>query len=712
MSKITEETVAGSSFEIENGSVRLSGAAGISSTDIHLASKKTKFLYTDKPAIFRMRHKREYGSESDDLLRSAAVEANGQSVVISGTLLGIEVHWHLELGEEKPTVAERITLRNPGDKPAKIEAFTFGLTRSAATVTGTVLPELACDRFVAIPFRHRATDEKNFDLDFSLEDLIRVPGRAQRAGNRPLDYPRHGNVAAPHWSSEGWAWIRDGESLGVYAFSQERMFWSTIGPDITPSEVLLRIGGAAMTATDPDSPLHIGPGEVVDLGLVQYEIVPGGLNQAFYSFRTFLDGNGCRFPNEYDPPVHWNELYDNPEWSLSTPGHPPAPRMTRQFAYTKKLIMEEAAKAREYRCESLYLDPGWDTDFGTFLWGEGWLGRRTEFVETMADVYGLKVSLHCPLATWMAIDGRGVPSWPGTSFQMDSDGRVVENAVCLGSEQYLNLAEERLLASCADGVVFLMFDGTWWNGGCWNPDHGHPVPYTMEDHVRACLDLAQRVHSKFPDVVIEMHDMIAGGTVQRYTPVYYKYGIPGSYDENWGFELMWRPMEDIKSGRARSLYYYNLGCNVPLYLHVDLRDDNHNCLLLWWYASTCRHLGIGGTHPVPAVAEAQKRAMETYSGLSRFFKRGIFYGMNEEIHIHVLADENSFVVNLFNLSDVEREICGSISVKEMGIEQNLWYDKPKGGSFDKESGSFKISRHLQPWSTELAQVNPAGNEPT
>ncbi|MBI4530230.1 MAG: hypothetical protein HY709_01810, partial [Candidatus Latescibacteria bacterium] len=52
--------------------------------------------------------------------------------------------------------------------------------------------------------------------------------------------------------------------------------------------------------------------------------------------------------------------------------------------------------------------------------------------------------------------------------------------------------------------------------------------------------------------------MIAGGSGHHYTPVYYKYSLPGSYDEKWGFELMWQPMEDIRSGRARSLYYYNL----------------------------------------------------------------------------------------------------------------------------------------------------------
>jgi hypothetical protein len=232
----------------------------------------------------------------------------------------------------------------------------------------------------------------------------------------------------------------------------------------------------------------------------------------------------------------------------------------------------------------------------------------------------------------------------------------------------------------------------------------------MEDHIAASFDLAQRIHRRFPDVLIEMHDIVAGGTQQRFTPVYYKYGLPDSYDENWGFELMWNSMEDIRSGRTRSLYYYNLGCNVPLYLHVDIRDDNQHCLLLWWYASTCRHLGIGGTHPVPAVAEAQKRAMVEYSCLSRFYKRGMFYGIHEEAHVHALADENSFVVNLFNLSGENRDIGGQISCDLMGLDKDLWYRTPKGGHFAKDTGEFAVARTLAPWSTELLFVYPVGNK--
>ena len=82
------------------------------------------------------------------------------------------------------------------------------------------------------------------------------------------------------------------------------------------------------------------------------------------------DEKGCRFPDDYNPPVHWNELYDNPEWyGVSTPGLSAESRAAaRAYSYNRALIEEEAAKARDYSCESLYLDPGWDIRFGSFIW--------------------------------------------------------------------------------------------------------------------------------------------------------------------------------------------------------------------------------------------------------------------------------------------------------------------------------------------------------
>jgi hypothetical protein len=649
----------------------------------------------------------------------------------------------------------------------------------------------------------------------------------------------------------------------------------------------LRFGGACMISGEPAALTRIAPGETVDLGTVRYESLKGGYAEAAYAFRAMLDEKGCRFPADYNPPVHWEQLYDMPNaWE------------DRAHRYTKTIVEREAAKGRAYSCEALYLDPGWDTEFGTFLWGEQWLGPRAAFVRELQSEFGLKLALHCPLATWVSHQyswGLGaVKSWPEAAARVappgvnsadealrvpalwegrrnlallpdakpaassvfqggampihqiahlndgwygnraswiadrmpawaevdlgdiytigtvrlgnDHAGQYTDRAatrlrilaateystnsqsaswrvaaeydgaplarekafaftpvaarwlrvellkggpdmprldeievyeaeplsredataftrsarrgptpppapqmtgplLCLGSRQYRDEAERRLLANCADGAVFLMFDGNWWNGGCVNPAHGHPIPYLLEDHIRANLDLAQRVHAKYPKVLIEMHDPGAGGSAARITPVYYKYGLRGSYDENWGFELMWDPLADLKETRARALYYYNMGCNVPLYLHIDLRKDSESCVVLWWYASTCRHLGIGGTSPNPAVVQAQQQAMRRYRRLEAFYKRGEFYGLGEEIHLHVLPKENAFVVNLFNLSDQARTLSATCPLAGLGLDGRKHYRSDSDWAAVRK-GQFSVSRSMPPWSAQVAEVRP------
>lgn len=131
--------------------------------------------------------------------------------------------------------------------------------------------------------------------------------------------------------------------------------------------------------------------------------------------------------------------------------------------------------------------------------------------------------------------------------------------------------------------------------------------------------------------------------------------------------------------------------------------------MLWWFASTCRHLGIGGTSPKPAVVEAQKQAMKRYRKLDRFYKRGEFYGLNEEIHVHALADEGAFVVNAFNLSDQSRVIRGEAILARLGLDSNRPYtgDDSLG---EVKGGRYRIAVELPPWSARVGYFRPNANK--
>jgi hypothetical protein len=132
---------------------------------------------------------------------------------------------------------------------------------------------------------------------------------------------------------------------------------------------------------------------------------------------------------------------------------------------------------------------------------------------------------------------------------------------------------------------------------------------------------------------------------------------------------MWNCIEDLRTGKALSLYYYNIATSIPLYLHITMAADNDSALFFWWSASTIRHLGIGGRYGCKTVTPAdlkpydlEKRAAlyqsqtQLYKQLKAYFVRGEFHGINETCHLHVLPDLIGGVLVVFNLSESEKTI--------------------------------------------------------
>lgn len=637
-------------------------------------------------------------------LTGVRADLRGETLTVEGSLGGLHLVQRFQpAGPEALEESVRITNTTPAT--LRVHELELGFERRLTDAVARVLSDVEGDRVAAVPFRIRPTDPAGRVNDWSIAELRSAPGHDQRID----EHLAYGELPGRHRYSEAWVWSCAVGSLGVFKHNQEALEYSILSTEAREDGLWMRIGGCCLFNGEPSCLRSVAAGAAVELGVTRYQFLAGGYDAAARAYRVFLDGQGCVYPRGYNPPVHWNELYDNPFWSLASPRGARNGRLApRATTYTREHMETEAVKAAAYGCESLYLDPGWDTSFGSFHWDTARLGPLPVFVREMRERHGLDVSLHCPLATWVSSpvhrwDDTGLTTWPAEAARMDAEGRRIESSLCLGSRAYLDEAERRMHALTDGGVRFLMFDGNWHNGGCWNPDHGHPVPYLAEDNVRANLDLARRVHRRHPEVLIEMHDMVSGGTHIRWTPVYYKYGLPLSYDENWGFELMWNPFADLRDGRARSLYYYNLACNVPVYLHVDLRDDNEHCLVLWWFASTCRHLGFGGTHASPAVVTAQQAAMRRYRSLERFFKRGVFHGAGEEVHLHVLPEEQEAVVQIFNLSGERRRITGSIAMADLGLDPERWYTRSERWvGFDRDR--LQVSWELAPWGTELLHL--------
>ncbi|BDZ47473.1 hypothetical protein GCM10025866_33820 [Naasia aerilata] len=325
----------------------------------------------------------------------------------------------------------------------------------------------------------------------------------------------------------------------------------------------------------------------------------------------------------------------------------------------------------------------WDIVEGSSVWDRERLGSLDDFVRRLRDQLGLRLSLHVMSHTKTLDEDPAI-------YRRDQDGDIVlwrglytGGYICPASTTWQDLKVRRLSELLRSGVSFLMFDfhdytveGT--DAGtsdeisrtaCWSKDHGHSVPMSIEEHSAGVLEVIHRIKRAHPDVLIEAHDRIAGG-LQDYLPLYYEHGRPDSFDEHWGFEYMWNSYLDLLSGKALSLYEYNLAYEIPLYLHINLAFDNENCLAFWWYASTCRHLGIGGVRPSDELWSAHRAAVERYHELKSLLASGRFVGVDVDLHIHTLPNEGRAVLLAFNRSSSERVLQRTFDASSIGIPEN------------------------------------------
>jgi hypothetical protein len=628
-------------------------------------------------------------------LGSVERDTSASIVTFTGLATGaIAIQHQFIVPANEPWIEEQITIGNQGTTVLALPHGRCGFVLPVSVQSGALQEPLRDFRFIAVPYRREPKGNRNQYADYAIMQVLTEPCWSNLRAAVPITHWGRAVVPTvfetgwihtnyPFYASEGWVLTDGRRGFLISKYSQDGMEWAVLDrAPIAGDHAALRWGGFGIHEGDPEHGAWIPPQQSHSFGTTRITAFEGGIKGGFYAFRREMEARGLGCPKGFNPPVHWNELYDNKLWWLPDFGMD-KPENRKKY-YTLSDLKEEAAKARDIGCEALYCDPGWDTSFASKIWDEPRLGPLRDFVVLLRQQYGLSLSLHTPLSGWC-----DPSSYPRTIDRMNRDGSRVEMSLCGASRQYVEETYARLGALARDGVSFFMFDGTMFSGECWSPDHGHPVPSTRHDHVEATNLLARLIHMKHPNVLIEMHDQMLGGTPLRYVPTYYGQGLglpaskgmsaPG-FDSIWGFELMWDPMTDLVGGHSMALYYYNLAYSIPIYLHIDLRKDNAQCLMFWWNASTCRHLGIGGTHPDPAIHQAHKDAMSNYRRLEVFFKQGTFYGLDEMVHVHVDPARTGAVINCFNLEDhaIRRSI--EFYLTQLALDPALQYEVTGGGA--------------------------------
>jgi hypothetical protein len=566
----------------------------------------------------------------------ALVSQDANSATFKGvTNTGLEMTHTFRLPPKSPWLEEEISIHNTNYEDMR-STFRCGFV---LPVSGGTLKDYT---FTSVPFRREPRNNEPVYADYSIQQILHQK-RISNLRENSMPYRVYEN-----YISEGWAATNGTTGFLFTKYNDKFREWAILDRvPVGPAAIGLRWGGAGVDASDAEGFIVIGGGESHSFGTSRVTAFTGDLTQGYYAFRDEMASHGHGVPAGFNPPVHWNELYDNKLWWLTTDGGQNNPDNRKKY-YTVDDLKGEAAKAKAIGCEALYCDPGWDTNFASKIWDEPRLGKMSDFVAMLKNDYGLKLSLHTPLSGWCDSS-----TYPRECFLMDAKGG--KNILCGASQQYVDETTKRLHTLAEAGATFFMFDGTQFQRECWDPSHEHHIPSTMADHVDATNLLARKVHEKYPKVLIEMHDQAAGPGPIRYVPLYYGHGADGAgvlgFDTVWAFEMMWDPIGDLLAGHSILFYYYNLAYGMPLYIHVDLRRDTEQALMLWWNMSTCRHIGFGGTPTNGNTKTAQFAAVKDYIRLKPCYAAGTFYGIDEMTHVHRHPEQNMAAMNCFNLGD-------------------------------------------------------------
>ena len=644
-------------------------------------------------------------------------ESNATTVVLlEGAAGPIAVQHRFKIPGQSPWIEETLTITNRGRYPISLADGRSGFVLPVTIEGDRVSGPLARFHFTAIPYRREPRGGNKQYADYTVAEVLTRPRssslrnslRVDRSPNFTLSVIYSTGIIHTEYSAyASEAWLLSDGALGfvISKYNQAGMEWAVLDPvPLDSQRVGLRWGGFAIFEGDPEHGAWLAPDQSFTFGVTRITAAKsGGVEEGFLTYRSEMEARGQGCPQGFNPPVHWNELYDNKLWWL--PDNRQDDPEQRKQLYALPDMKAAAAKAREYHCEALYLDPGWDTSFASKIWDEGRLGKLSDFAAMLRNEYGLSLSLHTPMAGWC-----NPSSYDRSIDRMLADGTRADYSLCAMSRLYVDETFRRLDALASSGARFFMFDGTIYAGACYDPSHGHPVPARRDEHARAMNRLARMVHRKHPQVLIEMHDQLLGGTTLRHVPTYYGYGESPDegrgFDTVWAFELMWDPMTDLAGGHSIALYYYNLAYSLPLYIHIDLRTDNDQALMLWWNASACRHLGVGGTHKDARVAQAHQDALATYRRLKPFFSAGVFYGIDEQTHLHRHPSQSSAVLNCFNLSAQPVRRSVRLEPALYGLIDHHEYQVTGAAAQHRVASAYEIEVAVKPWGHTLVEVNP------
>ena len=314
------------------------------------------------------------------------VHTDPKTIVLKGrTDAGIGIEHRFSVTSDPDALEEQITVTNLSSAVLDLSTarcgFVLPVSPSRAQAQKTPTRHL----FSAVPFLREPSGNTSQYAEYSLGEILSRRFTSELwQGWTGIPAPLEPTAA---YAAEGWIWRQEDVGFLLTKYSQDGMEWSLLDRATLPdSSAGFRWGGFGGYRGNPDRSTWLAPQESHRFGVVRLTPFKGDRAQGFYAFRREMAHRGHRHPAHFDPPLHWNELYDNKLFFRADSDNPEV----RKKYYSLADMKAAAAKAKWFGCEALYLDPGWDTNFASKIWDEARLGPLARFTSMLRKDYGLK----------------------------------------------------------------------------------------------------------------------------------------------------------------------------------------------------------------------------------------------------------------------------------------------------------------------------------
>ncbi|MCL5070994.1 MAG: hypothetical protein M1308_08880, partial [Actinobacteria bacterium] len=353
-----------------------------------LSNKLNSTLYSDVDYYYGCCLKK--GDNVNQLVlesRTLACETN-EKLFITGKFLNEEIFFEqvFELKKDSIWLEEKIKIINKSSKEITFSNIDFGFLKRLFSQDIGWFDNLDEFCLSSIPTRrfHGQLIDRRLD-SFSANDLVNSPW---------FEDPEA--TSKPGFCSEGWLWGDNKTNLLVCKYNLEEIEYSRFNRHSIPvdgrgvEDVAVILGGCFLYKGNPENAAEIKAKENYSFGSTKYAVFEGDYSDGFYLYREHLNEKGHIYLKNYNPPLNWNEIY-NLGWIGENFNTIPIKNKSKILPYSLEQLYEEAELAKDIGAQCLYLDPGWETYYGSTIWDSDRLGSLSGFSKKVHDEYGLKI---------------------------------------------------------------------------------------------------------------------------------------------------------------------------------------------------------------------------------------------------------------------------------------------------------------------------------